>query len=110
MYLVADNRDPCFNVQTALVFDFSFVIQILLTDGGDLLLASCSQDAYIRLWRIAMETVETTPTLDELRLTSNMFSISQGLKFTVIMESVLIGELLHFLCIIIQLYIIIYRT
>ncbi len=38
-----------------------------------------------------METAETPATSDELKLTSNLFSISQGPKFRVTMESVLIG-------------------
>lgn len=63
-----------------------------ISDSGDLLLASCSQDAYIRLWRIAMETTAIDPAVDELKLTSNVFSIFEGDKFKVTVESVLIGK------------------
>lgn len=71
------------------------------------MLASCSQDSYIRLWRISNEdTSEATPTLHssdhtplpgDLKLTSNVLSIEtadgEGSKFRVTVESVLIGNL-----------------
>ena len=28
---------------------------MLVADGGDLLLASCSQDSYVRLWRLTLD-------------------------------------------------------
>jgi len=50
-------------------------------DGGDLLLASCSQDSLIRIWRIsrANRIPECNPLndeLEELKLTSNVFSVT----------------------------------
>ena len=50
-------------------------------DGGDLLLASCSQDSLIRIWRIsrANKILECNPLndeLEELKLTSNVFSVT----------------------------------
>ena len=67
-------------------------LPFISTDTGDLLLASCAQDAYIRLWRVSMETEVATPTSNqELKLTSNIFSTDRGSKFKVTVESVLIG-------------------
>ena len=74
----------------------------LSSDGGDLLLASCSQDAYIRLWRIAPHHSTTCEGGDsgeeELRLTRNTFSVlidQEGERqFTATLESVLIGEMI----------------
>lgn len=44
-----------------------------------------------------METAATTPAVDELKLTSNVFGISQGDKFKVTVESVLIGNKFKYL-------------
>ena len=85
-----------------------------IADGsGDLLLASCAQDTYIRLWRVAKDKDKATPsavaaTTDgdddensvddegELKLTGNMFQVKDegrpSHQYTVTLESVLMGE------------------
>ena len=52
------------------------------TDGGDLLLVSCSQDSFIRIWRISLSLKYPESNSDvlqdefkELKLTSNVFSV-----------------------------------
>jgi len=57
-------------------------------DSGDLLLASCSKDCFIRIWRISSsnknikqsssidKTCSSLITEDELKLTSNLFTIN----------------------------------
>ena len=50
------------------------------TDSGDLLLASCSQDCAIRIWRVSSSSRTSTQNevekeFDELRLTSNIFTV-----------------------------------
>ena len=87
---VSARRCNCECVSMGLLFIF------ICIDTGDLLLASCAQDAYIRLWRVSMETEVATPTSNqELKLTSNIFSTDRGSKFKVTVESVLIGELIN---------------
>lgn len=57
-----------------------------------MLIASCSQDTYIRIWRLC----ETTPTVandNELRLESNVFSVpEENIKYFVTLETVLLGH------------------
>ena len=57
------------------------MISFLYKDGGDLLLASSSQDSFIRIWRISLgskiqETSTLRDELEELKLTSNVFSVT----------------------------------
>ncbi|KAJ7377066.1 Elongator subunit elp2 [Desmophyllum pertusum] len=76
--------------------------EFALEDGGDLLLASCSQDGFIRIWRIALANKSQEANSDalqdafeELKLTSNVFSvIDKGVdkEFSVVLESVLTGH------------------
>ena len=76
-------------------------------DGsGDLLLASCAQDAYIRLWRVARDKATSSPSSaattepiedeGELKLTGNVFQVVNEGKaphqYTVTLESVLMGK------------------
>jgi elongator complex protein 2 len=59
-------------------------------DGQSLLLASCSQDTYIRLWRIKED--ETTPTNDsELRVKGNYFTLDK-IRYVATLEAVLSGH------------------
>ena len=64
-------------------------------DAGDLLLASCSQDTCIRLWRIAPEQgIPEKDKQEELQLTGNTFSVGldqEEKHFAVTLESILIG-------------------
>lgn len=53
------------------------------SDHGDLLLASCAQDTFIRIWRVSSDSKvqETRPEIlcdkmPELKLTSNIFSVA----------------------------------
>ena len=78
----------------------------ILDGSGDLLLASCAQDAYIRLWRVT--TDKATPSQNsaatsepikddgELKLTGNIFQLMDEGKtshqYTVTLESVLMGK------------------
>ena len=81
-----------------------------LDSSGDLLLASCAQDAYIRLWRIAREKTDTANVNltivregdgekeeeGELKLTGNSFTVVDdeniSHQYTVTLESVLLGK------------------
>ena len=84
----------------------------ILDGSGDLLLASCAQDAYIRLWRVARKDKATPPSTSsaatgeegdgvvdedegELKLTGNVFLAVDERKvshqYTVTLESVLMG-------------------
>ena len=78
----------------------------VLDGGGDLLLASCAQDAYIRLWRVARDkptpspcsaaTTEPIEDEGELKLTGNVFQVvdegKASYQYTVTLESVLMGK------------------
>ena len=55
----------------------------LFSDRGDLLLASCAQDTFIRIWRVSSDNKvqEAEPEnlcdkMPELKLTSNIFSVA----------------------------------
>ena len=55
----------------------------LFSDCGDLLLASCAQDTFIRIWRVSSDNKvqEAEPEIlcdkiPELKLTSNIFSVA----------------------------------
>lgn len=65
--------------------------------GCGCLLASCSQDHYIRLWRVSREGPDRKPAdSGELKLTEDTFSLMDhdGVqrKYSVTLESVLIGN------------------
>ena len=64
--------------------------------GIGCLVASCSQDHYIRLWKLSREEPHTKPADSmELKLTEDTFSLvdSDGVrrKYSVTLESVLAG-------------------
>ena len=69
-------------------------------EGRDLLLASCSQDASIRLWRICQQQQQDCKhkqqqegeVEEELKLKGNTFCLSSGATVSVTLESVLIGR------------------
>ena len=74
--------------------------------SGDVLLASCAQDAYIRLWRVSKEKRNAESAVlpsgekedegEELKLTGNVFTVVDKDKtshlYTVTLESVLMGK------------------
>ena len=74
-------------------------------ERGDLLLASCSQDTSIRLWRICQQQQEDKHKQqdgkqqqeegyaeEELKLKGNTFCLASGTTVSVTLESVLIGQ------------------
>ena len=66
-------------------------------ERGDLLLASCSQDTSIRLWRISQQQQECKQQQqqeeeEELKLKGNTFVLESGISLSVTLESVLIGR------------------
>ena len=69
-------------------------------DDGDLLLANCSQDSFIRIWRISrankiQEHNTLNDELEELKLTSNVFSVTDKGRYLIITYVFLIKELFH---------------
>lgn len=51
----------------------------LFVDDDDLLLASCAQDCFVRVWRISSKSVQQAvplPDQDELKLKDKTFSVS----------------------------------
>lgn len=61
----------------------------------DLLLASCSQDNSIRLWRVSQQQQQTSKQQqegdEELKLKGNIIVLESGASIAVTLESVLIG-------------------
>ncbi|XP_032234030.2 elongator complex protein 2 [Nematostella vectensis] len=81
--------------------------EFALEDSGDLLLASSSQDCFIRIWRISLQSAGKQPIspqkhmanvnepFGELKLTSNLFQVRDNEainEFSVVLESVLSGH------------------
>lgn len=60
-----------------------------ILDAGDVLLASCGQDCYIRLWRISSKTRETIADSSELDL-----KLSE-VTFSVLAESMYVFEIIY---------------
>ncbi|XP_033124267.1 elongator complex protein 2-like [Anneissia japonica] len=76
--------------------DWVRAVQAIVTDDGDLLLASCGQDFFIRLWRISPEKEEALDNRnEEIKIEGNTFSVMSREKtkrFNVSLESVLLGH------------------
>ncbi|XP_074610672.1 elongator complex protein 2-like [Acropora palmata] len=98
IFTLKDNNLKFSKVQSLLghedwIRDVAFAAE----DGGDLLLASCAQDAFIRIWRISSKNKIDGPEIDlqELKLTSNIFNVTDSgvdKEFAVVLESVLTGH------------------
>ena len=94
--------------------NYNFFSFLRLDGTGDFLLASCAQDAYIRLWRIAGNKMAVEGNINsaamgegdggkeeksdegELKLTGNLFTVVDDEKiphqYIVTLESVLLGK------------------
>ncbi|XP_078357797.1 elongator complex protein 2-like isoform X6 [Oculina patagonica] len=101
VHLFTEKDDKFVKVQNLLGHeDWIRGVEFALEDGGDLLLASCSQDTFIRIWRVSLgnriqESNTVQDELEELKLTSNVFSVTdKGVdkEFSVVLESVLTGH------------------
>ena len=67
-------------------------VQFVRENGGDTLLASCSQDTSIRLWRITQQQHEQQQGEEgDLKLKANVFTVECGVTFAVTLESILMG-------------------
>jgi len=77
--------------------DWIRCLQFATTDDGDLLLASCSQDAKIRIWKLGKSTGETEKMINALKGEEGMTSLStkghlfryNGVRYHISLESVL---------------------
>jgi len=103
VHLFTENGNQFVKVQSLLGHeDWIRGVEFAKEDGGDLLLASCAQDTFIRIWRISHDNKihkskanNVHDELQELKLTSNIFNITnRGLEkeFSVVLESVLTGH------------------
>ncbi|XP_071484227.1 elongator complex protein 2-like [Diadema antillarum] len=78
--------------------DWIRCLEFAYDDNGDLLLASCAQDCFIRLWRISCSSSQAETSSDqiqEIQLKKNKFSISHEggeCQYSVSLESVLAGH------------------
>lgn len=55
------------------------------------MLASCSQDTYIRIWRVT-ETHDLVSNTEELKLEGNLFTIAGKVSYMVTLETILLGH------------------
>ncbi|XP_073239641.1 elongator complex protein 2-like [Porites lutea] len=103
VHLFTQKYDKFVKVQSLLGHeDWIRGVEFTKEDRGDLLLASCAQDTFIRIWRVSSDNKvqEAEPEIlcdkmPELKLTSNIFSVAdKGLEreFSVVLESVLTGH------------------
>ena len=79
-------------------------VQFVKENGGDTLLASCSQDTSIRLWRITQQQQEQQQQEQqqeeqqqqgeegELKLKAIVFTVECGMTFAVTLESIMMGR------------------
>ena len=74
----------------------NYVSTSILGGSGDLLLATCSQDSFVRLWRIREETSgKVQEDAEELTVKANTFGLGchgSARTFAVTLEAVLIGH------------------
>ncbi|KAI8489685.1 Elongator subunit elp2 [Branchiostoma belcheri] len=70
-------------------------VEFTTSDDGELLLASCGQDHFIRVWKISLQCGEEQVTEDEIRVKKKSFTIQHGDKsqsYAVVLEAVLAGH------------------
>ncbi|CAH1244984.1 ELP2 [Branchiostoma lanceolatum] len=70
-------------------------VEFTANDDGDLLLASCGQDCFIRVWKITLQHGEEQVAEDEIRVKEKSFTIQHGDKsqsYAVVLEAVLSGH------------------
>ena len=56
------------------------ILWLYITDSGDLLLASCAQDCFVRVWRVSPTVdcvIGTQTDGDEIKLKQKLFHVSQ---------------------------------
>ena len=57
--------------------NYNYTYQMILIDTGDILIASCGQDMFVRVWRLSQELVkDSSATDDELKVKKNFFTVS----------------------------------
>ncbi|XP_067931925.1 elongator complex protein 2-like [Watersipora subatra] len=69
-------------------------LEFTIDDRGDVLLASCSQDCFVRLWRIAPFEASEKPT-DKIKLKERLVSVAADgniHKYSLVVETVLYGH------------------
>lgn len=58
----------------SVVCDYSHIIPL---DTDDILIASCGQDMFVRVWRLSKEVTKDSSTVDdELKVKKNSFTVS----------------------------------
>ena len=62
-------------------FNLNFcILRLYITDSSDLLLASCGQDCFVRVWRVSQtvdSVIGTQTDGDEIKLKQKLFHVSQ---------------------------------
>lgn len=96
VHLHGENHDKCFDKLESLTGHEDWVrgLDFTTDDNGDVLLATSSQDSFIRLWRISEkkeETNEVKSDLELIQVEERIFKFG-GKKFILSLESVLQGH------------------
>ena len=85
MHYLKANKYPDISTSTQ-DFIFKFfnlifcILRLYITDSGDLLLASCAQDCFVRVWRVSQtvdSVIGTQTDGDEIKLKQKLFHVSQ---------------------------------
>ena len=95
IHLYGENSAKCFESVETLTGHEDWVrgLDFTTDDNGDVLLASSSQDSFIRLWRISPKSeTEVIPTDDNLIQVEERSFTFAGRKFLLSLESVLQGH------------------
>lgn len=96
VHLHSENHDKCFDKVESLTGHEDWVrgLDFTTDDNGDVLLATSSQDSFIRLWRISEkkeESEEVKSGLDLIQVEERTFKFAEK-KFVLSLESVLQGH------------------